>query len=123
MSVGPAALPRLLAGLEPDGVTMTLADHERIHGPIPRLSPEELIGAVARSGLRGRGGADFPTARKLQSVAERRRGAVLIVNGIRDRARQRKGPPTALEVASPGARRRGAGGWRDRGPRGDRQGQ
>ena len=81
MSVGPAALPRLLAGLEPDGVTMTLADHERIHGPIPRLSPEELIGAVARSGLRGRGGADFPTARKLQSVAERRRGAVLIVNG------------------------------------------
>ncbi len=81
MSVGPAALPRLLAGLEPSGATVTLADHERIHGPLPRPAPEELIEAVARSGLRGRGGADFPTARKLRSVAERRRGAVLIVNG------------------------------------------
>jgi len=81
MSVGPAALPRLLAGLQPNGAAMTLADHERIHGPLPRPSPEELIEVVERSGLRGRGGADFPTARKLQSVAQRRRGAVLIVNG------------------------------------------
>ena len=60
---------------------MTFADHERVHGELPRLSPQELIEAVERSGLRGRGGADFPTARKLRAVAERRRGQVLVVNG------------------------------------------
>jgi NADH:ubiquinone oxidoreductase subunit F (NADH-binding) len=81
MSVGPAALPRLLAGLDPSGSPITLAEHERIHGPLPRRSAAELIEAVELSGLRGRGGADFPTARKLQSVVQRRRGAVLVVNG------------------------------------------
>ncbi len=81
MSVGPAALPRLLAGLDGTGRTMTLAEHESVHGPMPTCSATELIEAVERSGLRGRGGADFPTARKLQSVAGRRRAAALIVNG------------------------------------------
>jgi NADH:ubiquinone oxidoreductase subunit F (NADH-binding) len=74
-------LPRVLAGLRRDGSTMTLAEHETAHGPIPRASPEGLIEAVQASGLRGRGGADFPTATKLRSVAARRRGAVLVVNG------------------------------------------
>jgi NADH:ubiquinone oxidoreductase subunit F (NADH-binding) len=78
---GPRGLPRLLAGLDPSGAVMTLAEHERVHGPLPRRSPHELIEAVEGSGLRGRGGADFPTARKLRSVAERRRGAMLVVNG------------------------------------------
>jgi NADH:ubiquinone oxidoreductase subunit F (NADH-binding) len=81
MSVGPSSLPRLLAGLDPDGSVMTLADHERVHGPMPAPSPIGLIEAVERSGLRGRGGADFPTARKLRSVTSRRRGAALVVNG------------------------------------------
>jgi len=81
---GPDGLPRLLAGLDPSGAMMTLAEHERAHGPIPQPAPWELIEAVERSGLRGRGGADFPTSRKLRSVAERgrgRRGSVLVVNG------------------------------------------
>ena len=79
---GPPGLPRLLTGLEATDEAMTLADHERAHGPLPRLAPRELIEAVERSGLRGRGGADFPTARKLRAVAEaRRRGQVLVVNG------------------------------------------
>jgi NADH:ubiquinone oxidoreductase subunit F (NADH-binding) len=60
---------------------MTLADHERVHGPVPRPSATELIEAIERSGLRGRGGADFPTARKLQAVAARRGRATLVVNG------------------------------------------
>ncbi len=81
MSIGPSALPRLLAGLHPSGGPMTRADHERIHGPMPRPAPAELIEAVERSGLRGRGGADFPTAHKLRSVRGRRRGTVLVVNG------------------------------------------
>jgi NADH:ubiquinone oxidoreductase subunit F (NADH-binding) len=80
---GPPGLPRLLAGLDPSGATMTLTDHERAHGPIPNIAAGELIAEVERSGLRGRGGADFPTAVKLRAVAERagRRGSVLVVNG------------------------------------------
>ncbi len=78
---GPQGLPRLLTGLDASGGPMTLADHERVHGPMPRMKPRELIDAVERSGLRGRGGADFPTAVKLRSVAERRQGAALVING------------------------------------------
>jgi NADH:ubiquinone oxidoreductase subunit F (NADH-binding) len=79
---GPTGLPRLLAGLDPAGGVVTLADHEREHGPLPRCAAHELIEAVEQSGLRGRGGADFPTARKLRAVAERgRRGATVVVNG------------------------------------------
>ena len=39
----------------------------------PEVAAHQLIEEVERSGLRGRGGADFPTARKLRAVAERRR--------------------------------------------------
>src|ERR1019366_9466020 len=80
-AAGPSGLPRLLAGLGPAGATMTLADHRAVHGPMPRISGSELIELVHRSGLRGRGGADFPTAVKLRSVAERRGGATVVVNG------------------------------------------
>ncbi len=76
-----ARLPRLLAGLHSGGAPMTLADHQRVHGPLPSHAPDQLIDAVERSGLRGRGGADFPTAIKLRSLALNRRGAVLVVNG------------------------------------------
>jgi NADH:ubiquinone oxidoreductase subunit F (NADH-binding) len=81
MSAGPPGLPRLLAGLDPGGATMSLAEHEAVHGPMPRVASSALIDAAERSGLRGRGGADFPTAVKLRSVASRRRGTVLVVNG------------------------------------------
>ena len=89
---GHPGLPRLLAGLDPGGATMTLGDHERTHGPLPKLAAHELIRAAEQSGLRGRGGADFPTARKLRAVAGGdgasarsarwgRRPSVVIVNG------------------------------------------
>ena len=60
---------------------MTLAAHTRIHGPLPDVPPHQLIEEVERSGLRGRGGADFPTARKLRAVAGRRRVGPVVVNG------------------------------------------
>jgi NADH:ubiquinone oxidoreductase subunit F (NADH-binding) len=60
---------------------MTLAEHLRVHGELPARSAEELIGSIERSGLRGRGGADFPTARKLRAVASRRRVSAVVVNG------------------------------------------
>ncbi len=78
--VGHHGLPRLLAGLEPGG-PMSLAAHTHVHGPLPRVPAHQLIEEVERSGLRGRGGADFPTARKLRAVAERRRVGPVIVNG------------------------------------------
>jgi NADH:ubiquinone oxidoreductase subunit F (NADH-binding) len=84
MSAGDAGhhgLPRLLAGLEPGGGAMTLAGHTRIHGPLPSITAHQLIEEVEQSGLRGRGGADFPTARKLRAVAGGRRVGPVLVNG------------------------------------------
>ncbi len=78
---GPPALPRLLAGLDPAGETMTLAEHEAVHGPMPSLAGPALIDVLEHSGLRGRGGADFPTATKLRAVAQRRGAGALVVNG------------------------------------------
>jgi len=78
---GPEGLPRILLGLDPKGQAMTLAEHERVHGPLPLPSAQELIDAVEQSGLRGRGGADFPTAQKLRAVAARRRVGAVVVNG------------------------------------------
>jgi NADH:ubiquinone oxidoreductase subunit F (NADH-binding) len=78
---GHHGLPRLLAGLEPGGGAVSLAAHTRVHGPLPQVTARQLIEEVERSGLRGRGGADFPTARKLRAVAGRRRVGPVIVNG------------------------------------------
>ncbi len=76
--ISPHGLPRILSGLDADGTPIDLSAHERLHGPLPQ--PANLIGLIERSGLRGRGGADFPTAIKLRAVAGKR-GPYLIVNG------------------------------------------
>lgn len=85
-AAGHHGLPRLLAGLDASGVPLLLAEHVRIHGPLPRIPGPELVAAIERSGLRGRGGADFPTARKLRAVTgeggrRRRRPSAVVVNG------------------------------------------
>jgi NADH:ubiquinone oxidoreductase subunit F (NADH-binding) len=77
-------LPRLLTGDFASG-PMRLADHLSRFGPLPpsarrRFQREELIAEVELAGLTGRGGAGFPTSRKLAAVAARRR-AVVIGNG------------------------------------------
>src|SRR5450631_1690847 len=77
---GPHGLPRLLAGLPADGSAITGSDHERLHGPLPHLEATALIGEIERSGLRGRGGADFPTSRKLSAVAGGRGPKAVVVN-------------------------------------------
>jgi NADH:ubiquinone oxidoreductase subunit F (NADH-binding) len=76
----PTGLPRLLTGVDGRG-PLTLIEHEHMHGPLPNLASQRLIEMVERSGLRGRGGADFPTAVKLRAVASRRRAAAVVVNG------------------------------------------
>jgi NADH:ubiquinone oxidoreductase subunit F (NADH-binding) len=78
---GHPGLPRLLAGLDPGGGAMSLSEHQRIHGELPRVHPGGLIDAVDRSGLRGRGGADFPTSHKLRAVAGGRGASAVVVNG------------------------------------------
>src|SRR5437660_9825117 len=78
---GHPGLPRVLAGLAPGGKPMTLAEHTRVHGELPHRSAAELIDSIERSGLRGRGGADFPTATKLRTLAAARRVSAVVVNG------------------------------------------
>jgi NADH:ubiquinone oxidoreductase subunit F (NADH-binding) len=80
-AAGPAALPRLLAGLDEAGSSMTLAEHVAVHGPLPETPSAELIELVAESGLRGRGGADFPAAVKLRTLAASSRVRTVVVNG------------------------------------------
>jgi NADH:ubiquinone oxidoreductase subunit F (NADH-binding) len=66
-------LPRLL----PPAQAATLADHGAFFGPTPQPG-HDLIAEVERSGLRGRGGAGFPTARKMSAVARGRRSIVVV---------------------------------------------
>ena len=87
----PEALPRLLAGVHEEGA-LTLSEHLSLHGELPlvgaggrsrsRSRARELIEEVEGSGLCGCGGAGFPTARKLRSVADARGRAVVVVNAV-----------------------------------------
>ncbi len=78
-------LPRLLPARHGGGPA-TLASHLARHGQLPRVGRdtrrrEEIIAEIGRAGLTGRGGAGFPTARKLAAVAAGRGSAVVIGNG------------------------------------------
>lgn len=77
---GPVGLPRLLLGLGASRFPLTLAEHATVYGRLPSLTSHDLVEVVHRSGLRGRGGADFPTATKLRAI-DGRRAPTLVVNG------------------------------------------
>jgi NADH:ubiquinone oxidoreductase subunit F (NADH-binding) len=72
-------LPRLLAGLSPEAASISLAEHEAVHGPRGHREAD-LIEAAAIAGLRGRGGASFPTAVKLRSVSREPGPRTVLVN-------------------------------------------
>ncbi len=76
-----------------DGVGATALETHRGHyaePPVPSRARPKLIDAIERSGLRGRGGAGFPTGVKMQAVASRRRQPVVVVNGTEGEPISRK---------------------------------
>jgi NADH:ubiquinone oxidoreductase subunit F (NADH-binding) len=76
--VGPTGLPRLLPAA---GVPMGLAEHREVHGRTPyRGGPLMLIHTIESAGLTGRGGAAFPTHRKLTAVATQKGDPVVVGN-------------------------------------------
>lgn len=83
----PVAVARLLAGLAGGGGP-GLDRHVDVFGapPVSRRGfghpPERLRAEVQASGLSGRGGAGFPTARKLDALARHRRRPVLVANAM-----------------------------------------
>jgi NADH:ubiquinone oxidoreductase subunit F (NADH-binding) len=87
-----AMLPRLLLGIDPES-TLMLEDHIAVHGPLPSLGGSNgrrlgrrtqggtvLIDELERAGLRGRGGASFPTATKMRAVAAAKGKPIVVVN-------------------------------------------
>ncbi|MFI5053722.1 MAG: NADH-ubiquinone oxidoreductase-F iron-sulfur binding region domain-containing protein [Acidimicrobiia bacterium] len=85
----PEGLPRVLVR----GAS-TYGEHVARYGPLPDLHKRSVraafIDMVDRSALRGRGGAGFPTGRKLRAVADGGRGAVVVANGAEGEPASRK---------------------------------
>lgn len=115
-TTAPLATTRLL--LAPlSGVGPGLADHLAVHGhsPVARAShdrrlPERLRTEILASGLTGRGGAGFPTARKLELLAAQRRQPILVVNAMegepasgKDRLLLERSPHLVLDGAQAAA--------------------
>ena len=89
----PAGLPRLLDGMASDGRPVGLADHLARWGPPhpwTRRRPGQVVAEIEAAGLRGRGGAWFPTARKWRAVAAGRRRPVVVANGAEAEPASRK---------------------------------
>jgi len=81
-------------------VGLTLAEHVTRAGTLDQVSHrrDRLIDAVAAAGLRGRGGAAFPTAVKMRAVAKQRGRRALVVNGSESEPLSAK-DRTLLELA------------------------
>ena len=113
---------RLLAGPPAASGTEALQAHLARLGPLPRSEPGQLQAIVRAAGLRGRGGADFPFAIKLDAAAEAAAAAkaagacpLVVVNASEGEPASRKDrvlcelrPHTVLDGAEAAARALGA---------------
>lgn len=101
---------RLLTGRSTAGSSPTeLREHLAGYGQVPSFTGHDgehpLIDAAARAGLTGRGGAGFPTARKLRAVADAKRTErVVVANGMeseptsaKDKALLQRAPHLVLD--------------------------
>jgi NADH:ubiquinone oxidoreductase subunit F (NADH-binding) len=91
-SAPPDRLPRLLHDVT-DRAWPSLGRHRVRYRPPPRPQRRprgEIIQTVADAGLRGRGGASFPTATKMATVADAGRRARVVVNGSEGEPASRK---------------------------------
>ena len=104
----PGTLPRLLPAGQPAG-PVSLAAHLTRYGPLPaglgRRQRESLMAEVGQAGLTGRGGAGYPTARKLAAVAAGQ-DPVVVANGTegepasaKDKALMARSPQLVLDGA------------------------
>jgi NADH:ubiquinone oxidoreductase subunit F (NADH-binding) len=122
-AVEQATLPRLLAGVRELG-SLDLTGHLDVHGPVPDLPASSrgrysaLLDEVEAAGLRGRGGAGFPTALKMHAVigAGGRGPRTVVVNAVegepasaKDRTLIGAAPHLVLDGAVLAARAVGAG--------------
>lgn len=103
---------RLLHGIRADR-PLSLAEHLAVHGGLPHAG--DLVDAVAQAGLTGRGGAAFPLATKMRTVATTRGRAVVVVNAAesepasqKDRWLAARAPHLVLDGADAAARAVGA---------------
>lgn len=103
---------RLLAGTRADRA-LSLAEHLQVHGPLPRVA--DLIDSVSGSGLTGRGGAAFPLAAKMRTVAAATGRPVVVVNAAesepaseKDACLAERAPQLVLDGAEAAAQAVGA---------------
>jgi NADH:ubiquinone oxidoreductase subunit F (NADH-binding) len=93
--MAPTTLPRLLGGLDhPDGLA-SLDRHVGFHGALgvqaePGRPNAMLTESVRASGLGGRGGANFPVARKVDAVLGERGRPVVLINATEGEPPSRK---------------------------------
>lgn len=121
VATAPTAVRSLLAdpagsvlGAEP-GEAESAEAYARSGGYARAVSPDRLLEAIARSGLRGRGGAGFPAAVKLRAVRDGGGVPVVVANGeegepgsVKDRWLLRARPHLVLDALSRAAEITGA---------------
>ncbi|MFJ8581157.1 NADH-quinone oxidoreductase subunit I, partial [Micromonospora sp. NPDC093277] len=82
--VGHLGRPRLTAGLD-RAECLDHRAHQAVHGPLRPLRLATILDLAKEIGLKGRGGAGFPFARKLDAVArsakQRELPVTVVVNG------------------------------------------
>jgi NADH:ubiquinone oxidoreductase subunit F (NADH-binding) len=88
MTMTEVVTDRLLQHRSGSATRTEFAEHVAIHGPLrvpthhDQAWSDQMLKEMALSGLRGRGGAGFPTATKWDAISSRSRRPLLVVNAM-----------------------------------------